>query len=57
MNSNYLELALIIVLFACIGSFKGYLRLKDKEYQREQAALLKWQIELEDKASKLQSKK
>ena len=55
--NKYINLILIFVLFACIGSFKRYLLLKDKEYIREQAALLKWQIELENKASKLQSKK
>lgn len=51
MNSHYLELALFIAVFGCVGYLKGYFYMKMKEYEREQKALLKWQVELENKAS------
>ena len=51
LNSHYLELVLIIVVFGCVGYLKGYFYVKMKEYEREQKALLKWQVELENKAS------
>lgn len=51
LNSHYLELALIIVCFGLVGYLKGYFYVKMKEYEREQKALLKWQVELENKAS------
>ena len=51
LNSHYLELVLIIAVFGCIGYLKGYFYMKMKEYEREQKALLKWQVELENKAS------
>ena len=51
LNSHYLELALIIVVFGCVGYLKGFFYMKMKEYEREQKALLKWQVELENKAS------
>ena len=56
MNSHYLELALIIVVFGCVGCLKGYFYIKTKEYEREQKALLKWQVELENKASNKRKK-
>ena len=56
MNSHYLELALIIVVFGCVGCLKGYFYEKTKEYEREQKALLKWQVELENKASNKRKK-
>lgn len=56
MNSRYLELALIIVVFGCVGYLKGYFYMKMKEYEREQRALLKWQVELENKASDIRKK-
>lgn len=51
LNSHYLELVLIIVVFGFVGFLKGYFYMKMKEYEREQKALLKWQVELENKAS------
>ena len=56
LNSNYLELVLIIVVFGCVGYLKGYFYMKTKAYEREQKALLKWQVELENKASNIRKK-
>lgn len=53
MNKYYLELVLIIVVFGCVGYLKGYFYVKMKEYEREKKALLKWQVELENKASNI----
>lgn len=51
MNSHYLELVLVIVVFGFVGYLKGYFYVKMKEYEREKKELLKWQVELENKAS------
>lgn len=56
MSSRYLELALVIVVFGCVGYLKGYFYMKMKEFEREQKALLKWQVELENKASNKRKK-
>lgn len=56
MNSHYLEIALVIVVFGCVGYLKGYYYMKIKEYEREKKALLKWQVELENKASNIRKK-
>ena len=56
LNSLYMQIALVIVCFGFVGFVKGYFKLKTKQYLQEQAALLKWQIELENKASNLRKK-
>lgn len=55
---NMLALCVICVIFslACMAASKAQFRRNEKRYRQEQKEMLKWQIELEKKASNCKHK-
>ena len=56
--NNMLVLCVICVIYsiACMSASKAQFRRNEKRYQQEQKEMLKWQIEVEKKASDIKRK-